>query len=68
MIADESEHRRRVTTRYPDLDAQMVPTWGDVIAGDYVPWDSERDRPRYLIDMTDAEEGVAEALGRLRQV
>jgi predicted kinase len=62
VIADEREHRRRVTARQPDLTGQVVPTWDEVLAADYVPWQDERDGPRHVIDMTDMEQGVADAL------
>lgn len=66
VIADESEHRRRVTARRPDLVGQIVPTWDDVRAADYVPWDGARDGPRHVVDMTDTERAVATALALLR--
>jgi predicted kinase len=66
VVADEDEHRRRVAARQPDLIGQVVPTWDDVLAGDYVPWQDERDGPRHVIDMTDTERGVADALELLR--
>lgn len=62
VIADQSEHRRRVTARRPDLVGQVVPTWDDVIAADYLSWDDDRDGSHHVIDMTDTEQGVATAL------
>ena len=67
VVADEAEHRRRVTDRRPDLTGQTVPTWDDVVTGDYVDWDDERDGPRHLIDMTDTDQPVAAALSLLRR-
>jgi predicted kinase len=66
VIADESEHRRRVTTRRPDLAGQVVPSWDDVMAADYLPWDDGRDGPRHVIDMTDPGHAVAAALELLQ--
>jgi hypothetical protein len=54
-----------VTARRPDLADQTVPTWDDVVASDYLPWDVERDGQRHVIDMTDTERGVADALAHL---
>jgi predicted kinase len=66
VVPDEHEHRRRVDTRRPDLADQVVPTWDDVMAADYVPWDDKRDGQRHLIDMTDPDRAVAAALELLR--
>ncbi len=68
VIADRTEHRRRVTKRTPDLVGQVVPTWQEVMAAEYFPWDEARDGLRWVIDMTDTEAGVAIALDHLRQV
>lgn len=65
VIANEDEHRRRVTARRPDLKDQIVPTWDDVVAGDYLPWEVERDGARHVIDMTNTELGIAGALSVL---
>lgn len=65
ILADEGEHRRRVTARRPDLAEQAVPSWEHVQASDYEPWDETRDGPRHVIDMTDTEVGVTVALERL---
>ena len=61
VVPDEGEHRRRVTTRVPDLPGQVVPTWEDVLAREYVEWDAARDGPRVLIDMTRPAEGLRRA-------
>lgn len=65
VIANEDEHRRRVTSRRPDMEDQVVPTWDDVVACDYRPWVVERDGARHVIDMTDTELGIAGALSVL---
>jgi hypothetical protein len=51
--------------RRPDLAGQTVPTWDDVEAAGYEPWDVTRDGPRFVIDMTDTDQGVRTALGHL---
>ena len=61
-LTDEAEHRRRVMTRQPDLVGQVVPTWQQVHASEYVPWDEARDGPRHVIDMIDTAQAVADAL------
>ncbi len=66
VIADAAEHRRRVEQRRPDLAGQRVPTWDDVLAGDYVDWDNARDGVRQIVDMTDTETGVTRALALVR--
>ena len=67
-IANEDEHRRRVLARRPDLPDQVVPTWDEVVAGDYQPWDVERDGARHVIDMSNTELGVAGALRVLPRI
>lgn len=62
QVPDADEHRRRVEARLPDLPGQVLPTWPDVLAREYVPWDEDRDGPRVLVDMTDSEAGVRLAL------
>lgn len=64
-LMDEDEHRKRVTARRPDLAGQAVPTWQEVQASEYEPWDQVRDGLRHVIDMTDTELGEAIALQRL---
>jgi predicted kinase len=40
--SDIDEHKRRVESRSPDIDRHRVPTWSEVMAHDYRPWDSDR--------------------------
>jgi len=61
VVPDAMEHRRRVTARRPDMPGQVVPTWGQVEASEYVPWDERRDGARHVVDMTDREAGFAAA-------
>lgn len=35
------EHRRRVETRASDIPGMTMPTWADVVAREYHPWDRE---------------------------
>lgn len=65
FLADQDEHRRRVMQRRPDMDGQSVPTWEQVEAASYAPWDEARDGPRIAIDMTDADEGYRTAMRHL---
>jgi predicted kinase len=54
--SDEAEHRRRVETRRTDLEGHALPTWQQVCAREYAPWDG----PRLVVDT--ARQGVEEAL------
>jgi predicted kinase len=65
VLENREEHRSRVGARRPDLPDQMVPTWEQVEASDYQPWDSERDGPRMAIDTTDADLALSRALAHL---
>lgn len=62
VVPELSEHRRRVTMRQPDLRDQVVPTWAEVAAGEYVAWDEQRDGRRHQLDTTDTGQAVAHAL------
>lgn len=42
VCSDENEHRRRVESRAPDIAGHILPTWADVVARDYRPWEGER--------------------------
>jgi predicted kinase len=46
VCSDRVEHRRRVETRRPDIDALALPTWQDVLLRDYAPWQE----PHVIID------------------
>ena len=41
VCSDAGEHRRRVETRVSDLAGLAPPTWDEVLARDYAPWDLE---------------------------
>jgi predicted kinase len=42
VCSDAAEHQRRVESRATDITGLVVPTWREVMARDYRPWDSER--------------------------
>jgi predicted kinase len=56
-VTDPDEHRRRVEARKSDIEGLVVPTWAQVTALDYEPWDTTRDGPRLLVrnDRTPAD-------------
>lgn len=64
-VPDVDEHRRRIETREPDLSGQVLPTWAEVVSREYTPWDERRDGSRILLDMTDSDEGIKQALAAL---
>lgn len=42
VCSDLEEHRRRVESRTGDIPDHKLPTWQQVLARDYHPWDRER--------------------------
>ncbi len=50
VLADTDEHRRRVESREGDLVAGHVPTWAQVTAREYEPWDEGKHGPRLVVD------------------
>lgn len=64
-LPDAAEHRRRVEGRRPDLEGQRVPTWDEVQAHRYVPWDEARDGRRLRVDGTDADAAVDAVLAHV---
>jgi predicted kinase len=42
VCSDATEHRRRVETRSLDVPGLVPPTWAEIAAGGYEPWDRER--------------------------
>jgi predicted kinase len=40
--SDQQEHRRRVEARTADIAGHRLPTWSEVVAREYNPWDRER--------------------------
>ncbi|GAB2470925.1 hypothetical protein GCM10027030_01980 [Luteococcus sediminum] len=61
-LDDEAEHRRRVEQRTADLDGHRPPTWAEVTASDWTPWDVEPDGPRARIDASDPDEALDQTL------
>lgn len=49
VVSDPVEHRRRVEARRSDVTGLVVPTWHQVTAVAYEPWDTRRDGPRLLV-------------------
>lgn len=42
VCSDNREHRKRVETRETDVPGLRLPSWADVVAREYEPWDRER--------------------------
>ena len=66
-LNDPDEHRRRVQQRVSDLEGMVVPTWAQVIAGEYAPWQCARDGPRLEVDGAQ-DSAVAEILAYVATV
>ena len=65
--SDADEHRRRVETRSADIPGHRLPTWAEVVARNYDPWD----RPRTVVDTAQrtpaqAVEGLIAAIDELQ--
>lgn len=48
-VTDPEVHRRRVEARTSDIEGLTVPTWAQVLALVYEPWDIDRDGQRLLV-------------------
>lgn len=62
--SDPVEHRRRVEGRTPDIAGMRLPTWAEVVARDYRPWDRDRiviDTARFVLE--DCVEMIMTAIG-----
>src|SRR5262245_9071640 len=59
--SDVTEHRRRVENREIDISGLRRPTWADVVAREYEPW--QRDH----ITIDTAETSVAESVATIRR-
>ncbi|GAA4424265.1 AAA family ATPase [Georgenia halophila] len=66
-LPDDREHERRVTQRRPDLAGQHVPTWPEVRAARWEPWDRARDGPSTEVDTTSSGAALERALRVLGQ-
>lgn len=68
VLADVVEHRRRVEGRTSDVAGLVVPTWEQVTAHDYQPWEEQRDGPRLVVDGADADAALAAVLASVRRL
>ena len=64
VCSDPAEHERRATTRVVDIPDHVPPTWAQIVARDYEPWD----RSHIVLDtagrsVEDAVTELCEALG-----
>lgn len=57
VCSDAAEHRRRIETRKTDIAGLILPTWDEILNGDYAPWHE----PHLVIDTARAtpDEAVA---------
>jgi predicted kinase len=62
QLRSADEHRRRVEARVSDVDGLVVPTWDEVLASGYEPWDERRDGQRVVVDGADCEAAVTAVL------
>jgi predicted kinase len=46
VCSDQAEHRLRVEQRQGDIEGLAMPTWADVVARHYEPWNE----PRLVVD------------------
>ena len=60
ICSDVHEHKRRVETRATDIQGLRVPTWPEVVARQYEPWERER------IVLDTAHRGLEDSLKTLR--
>lgn len=65
VLADKEEHRRRVERREGDLVAGHVPTWAQVQAREYEPWDEDKHGPRLVVDSGDGRAALTTVRGYL---
>jgi predicted kinase len=64
ICSDPAEHERRATSRTVDIPDLIPPTWADILACEYEPWD----RPHVVLDTAgksanDTVASLCEALG-----
>lgn len=62
ICSNAAEHRRRVEARAADIPGHRLPTWADVMARDYEPWDAA-----LVIDTAglSIEDAAAQVIARL---
>ncbi len=61
ICSDPKQHRQRVKNRVADIDGLILPTWQEVAAREYEPWNREH----IVIDT--AGRSVAESVKELRE-
>jgi predicted kinase len=61
--SDRADHQRIIETRTSDLQGLILPTWDDIVAREYEPWD----RAHLVIDTSfkTVDESVSEILAAL---
>lgn len=62
VCSNSTEHRRRVEGRAADIDRFPMPTWEDVSAHHYEPWE----RPHMVVDTATAS--VADTVASIRRI
>ncbi|HJP79724.1 MAG TPA: AAA family ATPase [Pseudonocardiaceae bacterium] len=65
VLGDLEEHRRRVEEREGDLVAGHLPTWAQVQAREYEPWDEAKHGARLVVDSGDSVAALAAIRGYL---
>jgi predicted kinase len=63
--SDPVDHRHHVETRQPDIAGLILPSWADIVAREYEPWDS----PRVVVDSSGrtVEQSVTEIVAALQR-
>ena len=64
ICSDREEHKKRVETRTVNIKGLVLPTWDEVLARDYEPWD----RPHLVIDTAgeSPQQSLAKTLSLIR--
>jgi predicted kinase len=63
--SDPADHRHHVEARQPDIAGLTLPSWADIVAREYEPWD----RPRVVVDTSGrtVEQSVTEIVAALQR-
>lgn len=62
VCSDPAEHERRATQREADIAGHTRPTWAEIVAHDYEPWDG----PRIVLDTATMTPDAAVSLIRAK--